>query len=141
MIIKQLSIFLENKSGRLTEVSEILGRNDINMSAFSIADTADYGVLRVIVDKPELAVNALRENGFSVNLTDVICLIVPNQPGGLAKALRILSDNAVAIEYMYAFAMAQEASVVVRTETPEKAIDVLQNNKMELIHSSQIYKV
>ena len=141
MIIKQLSIFLENKSGRLTEVSEILGRNDINMSAFSIADTADYGVLRVIVDKPELAVNALRENGFSVNLTDVICLIVPNQPGGLAKALRILSDNAVAIEYMYAFAMAQEASVVVRTETPEKAIDVLQNHKMELIHSSQIYKI
>ena len=141
MIIKQLSIFLENKSGRLTEVSEILGRNDINMSAFSIADTADYGVLRVIVNKPELAVKSLKENGFAVSLTDVICLIVPNQPGGLARALRILSDGDVSIEYMYAFAMNEKASVIIRTETPQKAIEVLQQQKLELIHSSQIYEI
>ena len=89
MLIKQLSIFLENKSGRLNEVSQILGNNGINMSAFSVADTSEFGILRLIVSDPELACKVLRENLFSVSLTDVVCLNCPNEPGALAKALQI----------------------------------------------------
>lgn len=141
MIIKQLSIFLENKSGRLTEVAEALGQNGINMSALSIADSSEYGILRVIVNNPDKAVRILKDKGFSVNLTDVICLIVPHSPGALAKALRILSDENISIEYMYAYAFDNRASVVIRTEEIAKAIAVLQKNKMELVKASQIYEI
>ena len=89
MLIKQLSIFLENKSGRLNEVSQILGSNGINMSAFSVADTSEFGILRLIVSDPELACKVLRENLFSVSLTDVVCLNCPNQPGALALGISI----------------------------------------------------
>jgi len=103
MLIKQLSIFLENKSGRLNEVSRILGDSGINMLAFSVADTSEFGILRLIVSDPELACKVLRENDFSVNLTDVVCMNCPNEPGALAKALQILSDNQITIAYLYAF--------------------------------------
>ena len=141
MIIKQLSVFLENKSGRLTEVTEVLGSQDINITAFSIADTADFGILRMLVNNPDKAVKTLRDNGFTVSLTDVICVIVPHAPGALARALRILSDAGVSIEYIYAFAIEGKASVVIRTETPEKAIAALQEHKMELLKASAIYEV
>ena len=93
MLIKQLSVFLENKSGRLTEVSKILGDNGINMLAFSVADTSEFGILRLIVSDPERACKVLRDNDFSVNLTEVVCMNCPNQPGALGKALQILSDH------------------------------------------------
>lgn len=141
MIIKQLSIFLENKSGRLTEVSETLAENNVNMSAFSIADTADYGILRLIVNNPDKALAALKEKGFSVHLTDVICLTVPNKPGGLARALKILSNENISIEYMYAFAMDRKASVIIRTEQLEEAITTLTDHKMELMKASDIYEL
>jgi hypothetical protein len=141
MIIKQLSIFLEDKTGRLTEITRILAENEINMSAFSIADAPDYGILRLVVNKPELALKALKENGFSVNTTDVIGLIVPNKPGGLHKALDILSTNKVAIDYMYAFALGDSASVIIRPSSTKEAIEVLQKHKMELISANQIYEV
>jgi hypothetical protein len=141
MIIKQLSVFLENKSGRLTEVTEVLAAQEINLTAFSIADTADFGILRMLVNNPDKAVKALRENGFTVSLTDVICLIVPHEPGALARALRILSNASVGIEYMYAFAVEGKASVVIRTEEPDKAIKALQEHKMELLKASAIYEI
>lgn len=141
MIIQQLSVFLENRKGRLTELTKILAQNDINISAFSIADATDYGILRLIVGRPELAMKVLKENGFSVNITEVACLIVPNQPGGLYKALNILSDNNIDIDYMYAFAMDQSAMVVIRSASTQQLIDVLQQHKMELLKASQIYQV
>ena len=141
MIIKQLSIFLENKSGRLTQVTEVLADAGINISALSIADTAEYGILRLIVSNPDKAVETLKKHDFTVNQTNVIGLMVPHQPGGLAKALRILSDAQVSIEYMYAFEFGEKASVIIRTEEPERAIETLQNHKMELLKASQIYQI
>jgi len=141
MIIKQLSIFLENKSGRLAEISERLANEAINISAFSIADTSDYGILRLIVNNPDKAYKILKENGVSVSLTEVIGIIVPHQPGGLAKALKIFSEENISIEYMYAFAMGEKASVIIRTDNIQNAINVLQKHKMELIRASEIYEV
>jgi hypothetical protein len=141
MIIKQLSVFLENKSGRLTEVTKAMADHDVNISAFSIAETADYGILRMIVNKPEETEKMLKQKGFSVHTTNVICLIVPHKPGGLYRALQILSDNNISVEYMYAFAMADEASVVIRTDDLEEAIKVLQEHKMELKKASDIYQI
>jgi hypothetical protein len=142
MIIKQLSVFLENRAGRLTELTGILAENDINISAFSIADTTDFGILRVITGKPELAANALKEKGFAVKITEVIGMIVPNKPGGLHKALQILTDNGISIEYMYAFASANDrATAVIRTDAPQKAIEVLQLHKMELLQAGDVYQI
>jgi hypothetical protein len=141
MIIKQLSVFLENKSGRLHEVSAILGEAGINMSAFSVADTSEFGILRLIVSDHEKAFRVLRENNFSVNLTDVVCLNCPNQPGALAAALRILSENEVAIEYLYAFSVGESANVVVKPDNLEKCISVLTQHRMELVRASDLYRI
>lgn len=141
MIIKQLSVFLENKTGRLTEMTKILSENNINISAFSIADTADFGIVRCIVSKPDEAIKALKEKHFSVNITDVVCMIVPHEPGGLYKALQILSDNNVPVEYMYAFAFNNAASVVIRSESNEEVIRVLEANQMKLVKASDIYQI
>jgi hypothetical protein len=141
VIIKQLSVFLENKLGRLAEVTHILWKNNINISAFSIADTADYGILRMIVSKPDEAFEKLRKQGFSVHSTDVICLIVPHEPGGLYRALQILSQEKISIEYMYAFAIGHEAPVIIRTDSLNEAIEVLQKHKMELKKASEIYQL
>jgi hypothetical protein len=141
MIIKQLSVFLENKSGRLAEVTQILGENGINISAFSIADTIDYGILRMIVSKPEEAFKKLKEQGFAVHTTDVICLIVPHKPGGLSRALNILSEEEISIEYMYAFAVEKGAWVIIRTDAVDRAISALQKHKLELKKASDIYQL
>ncbi|MEI7828501.1 MAG: ACT domain-containing protein [Prolixibacteraceae bacterium] len=141
MIIKQLSVFLENKSGRLHEVSELLGREGINMSAFSVADTSEFGILRLIVSDHEKAYKALRENSFSVSLTDVVCLSCPNQPGGMAKALRILWENDVSIEYLYAFSVGESANVVIKPDHLDKCISILQQHRMELVKASDLYKI
>lgn len=141
MIIKQLSVFLENKSGRLCEVTNILGEAGINMSAFSIADTSDFGILRVIVSDPDKALQVLRDNHFSVNLTEVICLSCPNVPGAMAKALNILNEEQIPIEYMYAFSMGEVANVVIKSTNVRKCIEVLQNHELDLLKSSDLYKM
>ncbi len=141
MIIKQLSVFLENTSGRLTEVTGVLSEAGINMSAFSIADTEEYGILRVIVTKPEEAEKVLKAKGFSVHITDVIGLVVPNEPGGLHRALRILSTENISVEYMYAFANRDRATVIIRTDMIPQTITVLQKHKMELLKASEVYEV
>lgn len=141
MIIKQLSVFLENKSGRLTEVTEALASANINISAFSIADTAEFGILRMIVNKPEAAEATLKSKGISVHGTDVIALVVPHKPGGLHRALKILSSEGISVEYMYAFAMGDRATVIIRTDTLQQTIEVLQKHKMELLKASDVYEV
>ena len=141
MIIKQLSVFLENKSGRLTEVTESLAEEKINISALSMADTAEYGILRLIVTNPDKAKHTLKVKNFSVSLTDVICLITPHQPGALAKALSILSEANISIEYMYAFEFGEKASVIIRTEEIEKTIKTLQAHKMELLRANALYEI
>jgi hypothetical protein len=141
MIIKQLSVFLENKSGRLTEVTETLASANINLSAFCVADSAEYGMLRFITNKPEEAMKVLKDNGFSVHITEVIGLIVPNESGGLHKALKLLSAEGISLEYMYAFALGDRATVIIRTDSASQAAAVLQQHKMDLIKASDIYDV
>jgi len=142
MIIKQLSVFLENRTGRLTELTGILAEHDINISAFSIADTADYGILRMIVGKPEQAAEVLRNRGFAVKITDVVGMIVPHRPGGLHKALQIISDSNITIDYMYAFASGEcKATVVIRADSLEHIIKVLQEHKLELLQAGDVYQI
>ncbi len=142
MIIKQLSVFLENKTGRLNEVTQILGSAGINMSAFSVADTSEFGILRVIVSDPEKALSILKEAEFSVRLTDVVCLNSPNEPGALARALNILSAEGVFIEYLYAYSMNDKsANIVLKPDNIEKCIEVLQAHKLELVKASDMYKI
>ncbi|HQJ90146.1 MAG TPA: amino acid-binding protein, partial [Paludibacteraceae bacterium] len=123
MIVKQLSVFLENKTGRLNDVADILGKNGINMTAFSVADNSDFGILRVIVSDPEKALTVLKENKFAVSLTDVICLHTPNTPGSLSSILHILQRENVYIEYMYAFAEGEGANVIIRPDKMETGIE------------------
>jgi hypothetical protein len=139
MLVKQISVFLENKSGRLAEVTKILGENDINISALSIADTTDFGILRLIVNKPAEAELLLRNNGFTVSSTNVIAVAVSDKPGGLAKVLAVLAKNAIEIEYMYAFVgkAADEALVIFRVENPEKAIAVLDKSGIRVLASAE----
>lgn len=142
MIIKQLSVFLENKTGRLNEVTQLLGNAGINMSAFSVADTSEFGILRVIVSNPEMALAILKEAEFSVRLTDVVCLNSPNEPGALARALNILSAESVFIEYLYAYSMNDKsANIVLKPDNIEKCIEVLQAHQMDLVKASDMYKI
>jgi hypothetical protein len=142
MIIKQLSVFLENKTGRLNEVTQILGNAGINMSAFSVADTSEFGILRMIVSDPEKALSILKEAEFSVRLTDVVCLNSPNEAGALARALDILAAESVFIEYLYAYSMNDKsANIVLKPDNITKCIEVLQAHQLELVKASDMYKI
>ena len=134
MVAKQLSIFLENKSGRLTEVTEVLAKEGVNLSALCIAENADFGILRGIVSEPDKAYKVLKDNHFAVNVTDVVGISCPNIPGSLAKVLRCLSDEGVFIEYMYSFANGQTANVIIRPNDMENCIRVFNDKKS---HSSR----
>ena len=125
MLIKQLSIFLENKRGRFTEVANILGNAGINMTAFTVSESSDFGILRLIVSDTEKAKEILKEARFAVSVTDVICLQCPNEPGSLAKAMNTISGAGVFIEYMYAFSMGKDALIIIRPDNLQKCIEVL----------------
>lgn len=134
MIVKQVSVFLENKSGRLKEVTEILGNAGINMSAFTIADTSDFGILRLIVSDPDRAKEILKKNKFAVQTTDVILIKTPNRPGGLAKMLNVLNEGNVFIEYMYAFSNSEDTAVIVIRPTDfQKCMDILQSHRGDFL--------
>lgn len=134
MIVKQVSVFLENKSGRLNEVTQILGDAGLNMSAFTIADTSDFGILRLIVSDPDRAKEVLKKNKFAVQTTEVILVKTPNVPGGLAKMLNILNAENVFIEYMYAFSNSEDTAVIVLRPTDlQKCLDILQNHRGDFL--------
>ncbi|MFI5359081.1 MAG: ACT domain-containing protein [Halanaerobiales bacterium] len=141
MIIKQLSVFLENKAGRLTELTGILGNAGINMTALSIADTSEFGIIRVVVSDPEKALQILKEHNFSVNLTDVVCLMTENQPGALTRALELLSAERISIEYMYAFSIGERAFIIMKTEDINRTIELLRKNNIELLKADELYNM
>jgi len=130
---------LENKSGRLMEVTKVLGEENVNMSAFSMTENADFGILRLIVNDPERAKEVLNQHGFAVSLTDVICLECNNKPGTLADDLALLSKNNIFIDYMYAFALGEKAHVVLRTENPSLCADILLKNNKKLLSPEELY--
>ena len=125
MTIKQVSVFLENKTGRINEVAKILGDNGINMQAFSMAETADFGLLRLIVPDVDKDVEVLRAASFAVMVTDVLCLNCTNTPGSLSAVLEKLASNNVFIEYMYAFSDGESANVIIRPDDIQTAVKVL----------------
>ena len=125
MTIKQLSIFLENKTGRINDLTKILGKHGINMHAFSMAETTDFGILRLIVSDVERAVEVLRNENFAVMLTDVVCISCPNEAGSLSKILDHLAQNDIFIEYMYAFAEGDKANVVIHPNDLDKCVSEL----------------
>ncbi|MCL6590662.1 MAG: ACT domain-containing protein [Firmicutes bacterium] len=135
MKIKQISVFLENKSGRLAKVTKLLGDNGINIRALSIADTTDFGILRLIVNDPDRAVQILKAGDFTVSETDIIAVQVPDQPGGLAKILALLDNHKLNIEYMYAFVgkSGANAAVVFRVENPDRSLAILQQEGVALL--------
>lgn len=139
-MITQLSIFLENRLGRLLEVVSLLGENNINIRALSLADKATYGILRIIVDKRKQAAGILKGNNFSVNETDVIAAEVDDKPGGLASVLKVFVDNGINVEYMYAFVekTGEKALVVFRVENPDKGEEILKKNNIKILNENEI---
>lgn len=141
MRAKQLSIFLENKSGRLTEVTEALGRAGVNLTAMSIADNSDFGILRCIVSDPDKAYQVLKQEHFAVKITDVIGFTCPNTSGSLAVVLKYLSDRGVFIEYMYSFANGNVANIVIRPTDLESCERILEEKRVDLMADSDLYRL
>ncbi|MBO7367441.1 MAG: ACT domain-containing protein [Paludibacteraceae bacterium] len=129
----QLSIFLENKTGRLNDVTKVLSKAGVNMRAFSVADNSDFGILRLLVDDTEKAKQVLKENGFAVSTTDVIALNISNTVGTLDKILDLLAQAKVYIEYMYAFSDGEKASVAIKPDDMNAALETLAKNGIEMI--------
>jgi hypothetical protein len=141
MIIHQLSVFLENKSGRLTEVLEALGSENIKITALSVADTSEFGILRMIVSDPLKAKELLKNRQFTVNLTEVISIMAPNEARHYAIVLRILSDLDISIEYTYAFSVGEKSVIILRCSNTDEAIKALKAHEMELVRASDLYKL
>ncbi|NLC56476.1 MAG: ACT domain-containing protein [Armatimonadetes bacterium] len=141
MKVNQISVFLENKSGRLADVTRTLAQNGINIRALSIADTVDYGLLRLIVDHPQHAAKVLSDYGFTVAQTEVLAIAVPDRPGGLAGIIDILSAKDLNIEYMYAFVgrSGDHAIVIFRIEPVEDAIAALQQGGAQILTGEQLH--
>lgn len=125
MMIKQLSVFIENESGRLVNVTEILQAAGINISALSIAETEKYGILRMIVSDADKAAEALRAAEFTVKLSDVICIVTPDIPGALNEALKTLSAEGISVSYMYGYSSDGKARLVMKTSNPQRAAELL----------------
>ena len=138
MTVKQLSVFLENKTGRINEVVRTLGENAINMHAFSMAETADFGILRLIVSDVDKAVEVLRNKDFAVMSTDVVCLNCKNIPGSLAEILESLAKEQVFIDYMYAFAQKDDANIVIKTNDMEHCLEVLKARHCNILKQEQL---
>ena len=134
MKLRQVSVFIENKVGRIMEITEVLSENKVNIRALSLADTSDFGILRMIVDNLDKASGALKEKGFIVKETEVVAVEVPDKPGGLAQVLEILCIANINVEYMYAFfeQPQDKALLIFRFENPEGAIQVLMEKGIQI---------
>jgi hypothetical protein len=140
MTIKQLSVFLENKSGRLTEVLGALGKHNITIKALTVADTSEYGILRLVVTHPDEAFKLLKEREFSVSLTDVISVATTSEAGSFSKVLSVLSEASISIEYVYAFSIGNKAALIIRTDDIPATIDTLQKHSIKLLKSTELEK-
>lgn len=140
-MVKQISLFLENKKGRLAHVCRVIGDAGINIRALSIADTTDFGVLRLIVNDPEKAFEVLKKEGFVVSITDVLAIQVPDVPGGLAGVLEQLNSAGINVEYAYAFlgTASKDALVIIRTENPGNAVSILEKAGLPVLRGEKVY--
>jgi hypothetical protein len=141
MQVEQISVFLENKSGRLSEVTAILTEAEINIRALALADTSDFGVLRLIVDDTEKARQTLKNHGFTVGKTNVVAVEVSDRPGGLHDILTMLHDASINVEYMYAFVRSSgdNAVMIFRIEKEQEAIRLLESKGVNVIDGQRLY--
>ncbi|WP_303852012.1 ACT domain-containing protein [Seleniivibrio woodruffii] len=143
MKLQQISVFIENQSGRLYDVTNLLGQNGINIRALSLADTSDFGILRLIVNNPENAYKILKDNEFTVGRTEVVAVEVKDEPGGLAEILGALSKNEINVEYMYAFVEPSggNAIMIFRFDETDKAVEKLTAAGFTLVPGNRIYGI
>lgn len=143
MLIKQLSVFLENKQGRLYAAIDVLGKNNIDISALSLADTSEFGILRLLVDRPEVAQKALTEAGIVVKITNVVAVAMDDVPGGTTGILNLLDGNGTNIEYMYACVgkVTGKALMVIRTDDVERTEKLLHDSGYGSLDPNDIYRI
>jgi len=140
MRVKQISVFLENKSGQLADVGAVLAENNMNLRALSIADTKDYGILRVIVPDADSALEVLRTVGYTCKITDVLAVEIDDSPGGMARALAVLSDAGISVEYAYAFISHKPgcAHMILRVSELEKTVDALAKAQIRTLEMNEL---
>ncbi len=136
--VQQLSVFIENKAGRVSEITDVLGTAGINIRGFSVSDTADYGIVRLIVDDPDKGRSVLQDAGFTVKKSEVICLNLPDHPGGLAGVLKVVSDAGVNIEYVYSLI---STYVVINVADVDRAQSLLKDKPVVLVSQEEIAKI
>lgn len=136
--VTQLSVFIENKAGRVSEVTDVLGQAGVNIRGFSVSDTADYGIIRLIVNDPETGKQALKAAGFTVKDAEVICINLPDQPGGLAGVLKLVSEAGVNIEYVYSLI---STYVVINVADVDRAVSLLKDTPVELVSQEEIARI
>ncbi len=143
MIVEQISVFIENKEGRLSEIAEVLAKNDINISALSLADTEEYGVLRMIVSEPYRAKDVLNANGVIGKVTDVIAVAIDDEPGGFSSALKRITDEGIFIKYMYACMSHKKgkALMILAVSDVEKAEQIVKLGEANMEEPSSIYRI
>jgi hypothetical protein len=137
-VVRQLSVFIANEAGRVSEVTGLLGDAGVNIRGFSVSDTADYGILRLVVDKPDEALAALKQAGFTVRDDEVICIDLPDEPGGLAGVLKIVAEAGVNIEYVYSLV---STFVVVNVGDVDRALHLLSDKPVKLASQADISSV
>ena len=143
MHVEQISIFIENKFGRLAEVTRVLGDAGINIRTLSLADTSDFGILRLIVNDAEKAKAVLKERGFTVSKTEVVAVEIPDRPGGLADILQVLDSDGINVEYMYAFVerCGENAVMIFRFDETDKAITTLLGKGFNILPGERLYSI
>lgn len=143
MKVEQISIFIENKSGRLAEVTRILGDAGVNIRVLTLADTSDFGILRLIVNDVEKAKSVLKGSGFTVNKTEVVAVEVPDSPGGLSNILQYLDSAQINVEYMYAFVerYGSNAVIIFRFDDTDKAIETLRGSGFSVLEGQRLYSI
>jgi len=138
MNVRQLSVFIENKAGRVSDVTDALGEAGVNIRGFSVSDTADYGILRLVLDDPDKGTSVLKGEGFTVQENDVVCINLPDQPGGLAGVLKIVSEAGVNIEYVYSLI---STYVVINVANADRALQLLDNKPVTIVSQEEIARV
>ena len=136
--VRQLSVFIENKAGRVSEVTSVLGMSSVNIRGFSVSDTAEYGILRLVVDDPDTGHSVLKDAGFTVKESDVVCIKLPDQPGSLAHVLKLVADAGVNIEYVYSLIATY---VVINVSDVERALQMLSDQPVDLVTQEDIADV
>lgn len=142
MVIKQLSVFIENRKGRLEQVTQVLKDKDVNIISFSLADTSEYGMLRMIVSNPEEGRKVLKEEGFSAMLTDVIAVKIVQKPGTLHEVLKLLFEAGLSVEYMYTLTTTgKNTSIIMKLSDIKEALNVLESNGYEVCTALEAYEI